>query len=35
MDVKPDGTPLSDSVVVLAILLALAGAVLTLATGGR
>ena len=35
MDVKPDGTPLSDLVVVAAILFTLAGVVLTLAGGGR
>lgn len=35
MDVRPDGTPWSDLVVVLAMILALAGAALTLVTGGR
>ena len=35
MDVKPSSTPLSDLVVVLAIVVALAGAVLAVAAGGR
>ena len=35
VDLRPHGTPLSDLVVVLAMLVALTGVVLALATGGR